>query len=290
VHLPDSQAREAHDLRHARQKTSPQPVGGGLPDPADQDGAMRALADVADALRGARYAAIPAVFGTSWVSVVDTEFDAAKQRAYEIAVTNLHKALGRGDYSFPIPQTWLVDPEQDQLNWATARRAELEYGTLAGVGTFRQHFPRLQALLRRTEVLVGWNVGNDKNILEVECRRNGLTYGQMKWVDLGQMYKLLRLETTMPTLSQACEHYGIVRETGEAHYAVYDAIATAELLAHVCDEWLTEMNGRAEELQILISGFLGNGGWDPRFSELEIRPAPVQASSNGSLQLGDFRS
>jgi DNA polymerase III epsilon subunit-like protein len=118
------------------------------------------------------------------------------------------------------------------------------------------------------------NIGNDRNHLEREIRRAGVSYPRLLWVDLATMFHALHPEVgvnpkKLCKLSEACAFYGIPLGENEAHFALFDVLATARVLIRVCDEWVSRWLDPPGA--IALTGHLG-GGWDPTVLAAPIEP------------------
>jgi len=237
-------------------------------------------------LSGDSLEVVAAVLGTEHVTVIDTEF--TPHHVAEIALSRLRRrgfCLRREDnhtggwhpgrcLRFELPHTWVVDPGEE-LGSHVTRSCGLTDAHVRGAGTFESHLPRLARLLQTTEYLIGWNIGNDKNRLQAELVRTRVSHGRLLWIDLAQMFH--RLHPTVGAnparicrLSEACAFYGIVLAEDFAHYALFDVLATCQVLARVCEEWLAAGWARSD-LGIALTGYHGPG-WDPAVLEAPVGP------------------
>ena len=79
-------------------------------------------------------------------------------------------------------------------------------------------------------VLIAYNAGFDRRMVELECARYRFATPQVRWRCAMQFIKEQAGWRRAPTLTEACQQFGITPGT---HRAASDAQATAALLRQV---------------------------------------------------------
>ena len=79
-------------------------------------------------------------------------------------------------------------------------------------------------------VLIAYNAGFDRRMVDLECARYRFPTPQVRWRCALRFSKERAGFRRAPTLTEACQHYGITPGT---HRALSDAQATAALLRHL---------------------------------------------------------
>lgn len=200
------------------------------------------------------------------VTVVDVEFGA--YRALEVGLVRLFRgAVVDVDH-------FLVDPGPQYRPFGITARLTGITNEVIGAGAFADHARRIGRFVDGTEVFVGYFTGNDRAVLHDEFRRAGLGHGEMKWLDVKDLFARVH-EVPAPKLEDACAHYGLPVRTW--HRAGEDARATAQLLGCLCRD-LENRGGQREDVP-LAGGWLGTEWYDDGLELAPVRrrdPQPVR--------------
>lgn len=115
---------------------------------------------------------------------------------------------------------------------------------LMGEPRFDSRWEEYYALLNN-QIVIGWNVKYDQQMLETTCRKYNLDVPRVEWVDLMPLYRDFKRAAKTCKLSVACEEQGV--KAGD-HSAKADALATARVLHKIAGKETAPEVAQQEEL------------------------------------------
>jgi len=115
---------------------------------------------------------------------------------------------------------------------------------LVGEPRFDSKWEEYYALLNN-QIVIGWNVKYDQQMVETTCRKYNLDVPRVEWVDLMPLYRDFKRAAKTCTLSVACEECGV--KAGD-HSAKADALATARVLHRIAGKEESPEVAQQEEL------------------------------------------
>jgi DNA polymerase III subunit epsilon len=115
---------------------------------------------------------------------------------------------------------------------------------LIGEPRFDSKWEDYYALLNN-QIVIGWNVKYDQQMLETTCRKYNLDVPRIEWVDLMPLYRDFRRAAKICKLSVACDEMKVI--AGD-HSAKSDALATARVLHRMAGKEEAPEVAQQEEL------------------------------------------
>lgn len=191
------------------------------------------------------------------LDVETTGKDRARDQIIEIALQ-----LGLGDdaecHSWRIKPNVPVNPEATKIHGITD-------ADLAGAGSFADLAPEFVVHLKAADVIVGYNVAFDLDMLQAELARAGRPPLEM---DAKQIVDVLRLWQHVEPRTLVAAHAKFVgAELGDAHQAAADVAATGRVLRGMVAQWRVQPdaanpeNWNWPELAAIADPFTSRANW-----------------------------